>query len=96
MAVVVVVGVVVVVAVVVGVVVVVVVVVAVAVVVAVGRLAMNLIYFARMVVNMRVAQKEYFRHRDGTSLDLAKHLEKQVDEAIKDILNPRPLFKGQP
>lgn len=48
---------------------------------------------AKLVAAMRQAQKDYFRHRDGTSLDKSKGLEKQVDEAVKDILDPRPLLQ---
>lgn len=40
--------------------------------------------FARLVSEMRTAQKEYFRTRSRSALDACKQLEKQVDAALKE------------
>ena len=40
--------------------------------------------FFELVVQMRDAQKKYFRERTGSSLAAAKKLEQQVDQAISD------------
>ncbi len=36
----------------------------------------------------RDAQKSYFRDRTRTGLDACKKLERKLDEAIKDVLEP--------
>lgn len=43
---------------------------------------------AMLVRDMRAAQKTYFRERTGNALAEAKRLERQVDMAIKAILEP--------
>jgi hypothetical protein len=40
--------------------------------------------FAKLVAEMRSAQKEYFRTRSTSSLETSKRLEKQVDQALKE------------
>ena len=36
-----------------------------------------------LVIRMRTAQKEYFRTRDRTFLDVARKLEREVDAALE-------------
>ena len=46
--------------------------------------------FEILVLEMRSAQKEYFRTRSKEILQLSKQLERRVDEYIKDkIINQR-------
>jgi len=45
--------------------------------------------FARLVKDMRQAQKQYFRERGGDNLEASKKLEKMVDRKIESILEPR-------
>jgi hypothetical protein len=48
---------------------------------------------ARLVADMRNAQRQYFRTSSASALAEAKRLEKRVDETIKFLLNPqRDLF----
>ena len=42
---------------------------------------------AKLVAEMRHAQKEYFRDRSSTALDKSKALERKVDEACQAILD---------
>lgn len=53
---------------------------------------MTLDQFARLVADMREAQREYFRTRSSTALDRSKRLERQVDQAIKDHADGPSLF----
>lgn len=49
--------------------------------------------FEILVLEIRSAQKEYFRTRSKEILQLSKQLERRVDEYIKDkIINQRTLF----
>lgn len=49
--------------------------------------------FEKLVYEMRSAQKEYFRTRSKGTLELSKHLEKRVDEYLRDkIINQQTLF----
>ena len=53
--------------------------------------------FAELVCRMRTAQKSYFRTRCYTVLDNSKILERQVDDAIREISeqqNQLSLFPG--
>ena len=47
---------------------------------------------AELVQEMRNAQREYFRTRSGPALDRSKRLEKQVDEALGEVLRQPGLF----
>lgn len=54
--------------------------------------------FAELVCNMRTAQKTYFRTRNYADLDRSKILERQVDQALRDLSNPQnqySLFPGR-
>lgn len=45
--------------------------------------------FAKLVESMRLAQQEYFRTCNNAALQQSKRREKQVDEAIQELLaNP--------
>lgn len=46
-------------------------------------------YFADLVQRMRQAQQQYFRYRTKAWLELSKRLEKEVDDAIRDIFQPQ-------
>lgn len=48
---------------------------------------MDAIEFAKLVHQMRTAQKRYFAHRDN--LDECKKLERIVDQCAKQILEPK-------
>jgi hypothetical protein len=41
---------------------------------------------ARLVYNMRRAQKQYFKTRGSDALEESKRLEKEVDSKVKEIL----------
>lgn len=45
--------------------------------------------FVHLVRLMRSAQKDYFTQRTKAALERSKKLEKEVDEAIQNILYPR-------
>lgn len=48
---------------------------------------------AELVEKMRNAQREFFRTRSASALQVSKRLEKQVDNACQAILTPqRTLF----
>lgn len=49
---------------------------------------MSIENFAQLVAEMREAQKTFFRGHSTIDLQVAKRLERQVDEAIVKILNP--------
>lgn len=54
---------------------------------------MNVEEFAKLVKEMRDAQKMYFKTRDSKVLSESKRLEKEVDNAVDLLLNIcRPLF----
>jgi hypothetical protein len=51
---------------------------------------MNAEEFLDLVAKMRSAQQRYFRgDKSGATLSLSKSLERQVDKAIDDMLNPQ-------
>lgn len=52
---------------------------------------MTLPAFAALVSQMRAAQRDYFRHRDSEALTNSKRLEREVDRAIAEILEPEPM-----
>ncbi len=54
---------------------------------------MNLQQFASLVRKMRAAQVSYFRHRREVDLQNSRRLEKEVDQALKD-LGQGQLFKS--
>lgn len=43
---------------------------------------------ARLVASMRAKQSEYFRDRNPSLLNVCRDLERRVDRAIDEILNP--------
>lgn len=45
--------------------------------------------FAELVCKMRTAQKAYFRTRSYSDLDESKKLERQVDNALREISEPK-------
>lgn len=45
--------------------------------------------FAELVCRMRTAQKAYFRTRSYFDLDESKKLERQVDNALREISEPQ-------
>jgi hypothetical protein len=50
---------------------------------------------ARLVADMRNAQRHYFRTQSVSALQEAMRLERRVDETIKFLLSPqRDLFAG--
>jgi hypothetical protein len=51
--------------------------------------------FARLVNEMRQAQKEYFRTRSPAALERSKQLEKRVDEATADVFRQPTFFDGE-
>jgi hypothetical protein len=56
---------------------------------------MTLQDLARLVADMRKAQKHYFRTQSVSALQEAMRLERRVDETIKFLLSPqRELFDG--
>jgi hypothetical protein len=44
---------------------------------------------ASLVQTMRRWQQEYFRDRDGATLETCKRLERQVDAAVTKVLSPQ-------
>jgi hypothetical protein len=48
------------------------------------------IELAKLVFQMRSAQKSYFKNRTQGDLNESKRLERLVDEAVKAILNEDP------
>ena len=53
---------------------------------------MTAVELAKLVADMRNAQKEYFRIRSGPALEKSKQLEKRVDAAVKELLDQPQLF----
>jgi len=43
----------------------------------------------RLIESMRKAQKAYFKGRRPADLSRSKHLEREVDNEIRDYFNPR-------
>jgi hypothetical protein len=48
--------------------------------------------FRRLVADMRIAQREYFRTRSTTAMEHAKALEKRVDAALRESGEQPRLF----
>lgn len=44
---------------------------------------------AKQILEVRVAQKNYFRERTQHNLELSKKLERELDETISEIINPK-------
>ncbi len=53
---------------------------------------MTLIELARQVAAMRAAQRKYFRDRGQGDLNESKRLERELDQAVKEILSQRTMF----
>lgn len=51
---------------------------------------MTIRQFASLVAEMRNAQREFYRTRSATSLEIAKRLERRVDETLRDLISPQP------
>ena len=51
---------------------------------------------ARLALEMRRAQKEYFRTRSTGALEESKRLERQLDHAVDEILQQPTLFDLHP
>lgn len=51
--------------------------------------------FIDLVARMRQAQKDYFRYRQPSTLQLSKALERQVDSVIEQHQNPDLFSEGQ-
>lgn len=47
---------------------------------------------AKLVKEARALQKIYFRVRTQTALEASKKAERQLDDAVADILDPPTLF----
>lgn len=47
--------------------------------------------FEKLVLEMRKAQKDYFKTRDKQSLELSKRLERRVDEYLESQDKPKLL-----
>jgi hypothetical protein len=56
---------------------------------------MTLRDLAGLVAHMRDAQRAYFRHRRPGDLEVSKALERDVDQAVEEVLSPG-LFGGPP
>ncbi len=54
--------------------------------------------FAQKVLDMMEAQRRYFRSKNGSDLDHAKQLEREMERTCKGIVEPPrlPLFEEQP
>jgi len=50
---------------------------------------MDIIELATRVLEVRVAQKNYFRERTQYNLEVSKKLERELDETISEIINPK-------
>ena len=50
--------------------------------------------FEKLVLEMRNAQKEYFKHRGTIALQTSKKLEREVDQHLSNITNPKMNFDG--
>jgi hypothetical protein len=48
---------------------------------------MTVVELARLVADCREAQREYFRDRTPNALGRSKKLERDVDEAVRTVLN---------
>ena len=48
--------------------------------------------FAKLVQQMRTAQREYFRTRSASSLTTSKRLEATVDKSLQEIQGQRQLL----
>ena len=49
---------------------------------------------ARLVRQMRDAQRTYFRERSPQSLSFAKELERRIDRAVSDVLDKQAKLFG--
>lgn len=49
---------------------------------------MTLHDFAQLVKRMRDKQKEYFKKRQPSLIEESKRLEKEVDKAVQEIVDP--------
>ena len=53
---------------------------------------MTAVYLAKLVADMRNAQREYFRTKSSAALGMSKALERRVDRAVEDVLRQPSLF----
>lgn len=51
---------------------------------------MTVVELARLALETREAQRRYFRERTPEALERSKALEKRLDAAVKEILDPPP------
>lgn len=57
---------------------------------------MNIKEFAKLVTDMRHAQKSYYRTRSSTALEDSKRAERIVDEALQNMNDNQPrLFEDE-
>ena len=49
--------------------------------------------FEKLVLELRTAQKKFFKTHDNGVLNRARELEKQVDKCLDELLNGPDLFK---
>jgi hypothetical protein len=52
---------------------------------------MTLKELALLVQQMRSAQRTYFKDRTTQALEASKRVERELDAAVKEILDPKPL-----
>jgi hypothetical protein len=53
---------------------------------------MTVTELAKLVKEARVLQKIYFKVRTQTALEASKKAERQLDDAVSDVLEPANLF----
>jgi hypothetical protein len=56
---------------------------------------MTALELARLVAEMRRAQRAYFRMRTPAALDRSKQLERELDRAVEEIVRGPYLFKDE-
>jgi hypothetical protein len=54
---------------------------------------MTLEELARLVAEMRRAQRSYFRNRSTAKLEESKRLERRLDAAVEEVLGQPSLFE---
>ena len=56
---------------------------------------MKLDELAQLVLQMRNAQRTYFRERSPQALSVSKELERRIDRVVADVLDKQPKLFGQ-
>ncbi len=56
---------------------------------------MTAMELAHLVLEMRKAQKHYFRTRGQGDLEFSKQLEKRLDRAVEEIIRQPTLFDSE-